>query len=93
MKFEDKMQNIPQTNTATMREHIKAGTVHLNYQGLLLVLAEVLDRAASGKDTYCIIGLTSRRDAVLLTVTEGTAKARAGGNTLLSVSTEAERLL
>jgi len=93
VKFDNKTVKLSTDNLSTVREHIKANTASLAYQGVLCVLADVLDRAAAGRDTYAIIGLTSNRDAMLLTVKEGPSKAFAGGSGLLDLSTDSEKLV
>lgn len=93
MKFDNKTAKLSTDSLKTVQEHIKAGTASLAYQGILCVLADVLDRAASGHDTYAIIGLTANRDALLLTVKEGPKKAFAGGSSFLEVSVDSEKLV
>jgi len=93
VKFDSKTAKLSTNNLQTVREHIKANTASLAYQGLLCVLADVLDRASAGNDTYVILGLTQNRDALLLTVKEGSKKAYAGGGGLLEISEDAEKLV
>jgi len=93
VKFDETKFEFSKSNLASMRESIKAGQAHIAYQGILCVLADVLDIAANGGDCFATIGLTKNRDAMLLTVKDGSRKAYAGGFSLLEISKDAEKLI
>lgn len=93
MKFDKHDTKLGTNNLRAVQEHLKAGSAGTIYQGALCVIADAIDRAVGGADTYVVIGLTKDRSALLLTVREGASVARAGGATFADISLDAERLL
>lgn len=80
-------------NLSVVRRHLKDGKSLLAYEGLIAILADVVDSAASGSECYCTFGLSRNRDKVMLTVTIGREKLYATGSDLLEVSKAALDLL
>lgn len=93
MKLEKSNVSLDADNLQSAKELLIKQKNPSQYQGLLCVIADVLDTAISGSNCYLIIGLTRDRNALLLTVHQDGAKAFAGGLRLTELSREAEKLL
>lgn len=63
------------------------------YYGLIAVLADACDLAASGGDVWCTVGLARDKGALLLTVNMGQSKLYASGATLDDLAAAAQELL
>jgi len=93
VKVEQRNERLLDHNLATVREHTVAGIAHISYQGLLCVIADVLDTAVRDGDCFLTLGVTKANDALLLTVRQGNGRAYAGGVNLTELSKDAEKLL
>jgi hypothetical protein len=80
-------------NLKTVREMLKSGQADVHYQGLLCAIADCLDTAIRGGDVYLTIGLTKPRNALIMTVHDGSMRGYAGGLRLSELSKDAEKLL
>lgn len=63
------------------------------YTGLLLLLADVIDEAVKGSNSYMTIGVTRDKSAIIATITVDGSKIYASGATLAEVSDKATGLL
>jgi hypothetical protein len=93
MKFDSKNQTMTPDNLVQINGLLAGLKTNFPLAPLLLLMAEVCDRAINGTDTYVILGLTKDRSALLFTIREGANVARAAGPDLLGVAADAERLL
>lgn len=92
MKAKDHAEIAPE-NLKTLREQLKTNKAGQTYEGLVAILADVVDTAIGGSECYAVLGLNRNRDAVMLTVTIGREKLYATGPSLVAVSRAAEELL
>lgn len=90
---EKERAEIQSDNLKTLREQLKANKGGQTYEGLVAILADVVDTAVGGSECYAVLGLNRNRDAVMLTITIGREKLYATGPSLVAVSKAAEELL
>lgn len=88
LKFSD--ASVEPINLQMVDSSIKAKTTHNDYHGLLRVIADMLDYAIEGNQSYCTLGLSRDGSGVLLTVTQDHKKGYFAGATLADVSRHCE---
>lgn len=74
-KLNTKTSKLSVTNEANVLEWHAKAKVDSPFTNLVALVAGVLDEAASGKDTYMVIGANRERSALLITVSQGGSKA------------------
>jgi len=77
----------------TVRKQIIKDTGFQAYQGVALLLADIVDTAVKGTECYATFGISKDRSAILLTIHLGDQKLYAQGATLAEVSSACEELL
>jgi len=92
VKLNTQSAQLTTKNLQDVMTSIKAADSHLRYHGLLMLVADVLDTAASGEDCYMTIGATRKRDALVVTVKQGNQSAYAAGVDFLELSEACESL-
>lgn len=80
-------------NEAAVLASIKDEECGNHYHGILQLIAQVMDQAASGEDIYLTLGATKNRDSFIATVIWDGARTYATGASLEAVSQVAETLL
>lgn len=80
-------------NVDAVQRITKASGKQLPYDGLITLLADVVDTAARGSECYATFGLSRNRDQVMLTVHIGRETLYATGASLLEVSKACNDLL
>jgi len=84
LKFSD--ASIEAVNLQMVDASLKAKTTHTDYEGFLRLIADMVDYAIEGNQSYCTLGLARDGSGILLTVTQDHKKAYFAGPTLAEVS-------
>jgi len=92
VKFDASKGELPPINVELIQKAAKDKDLIALYAGLLLVIADALDIAVQGGNAYVSIGLTRKRDAIVLTVKDGNMAAYATGANITQLSVDCERL-
>ena len=93
MKESNPSGKIDPTQLQKARKKLSGYTPPSSYEGLILLLADIVDTASNGRDCYCTFGLSRTKDLIMLTVTNGGSKLYASGLSLEELSEAARELL
>jgi len=88
-----KSETIQPECEASFEQQLKTSVGQAEYQGLVRLITQVLDAAASGTDINMRIGTTKSRDALILTIYQDDEKLYATGSTWASFLESAKSLL
>jgi len=86
-------EGLSKTNNITLTAHYKTEIKNTEYRWLLAVLAETLDQAAAGLNSWISIGKNRNGDAFLLTYHDPHGVAYAGGTTFYQLAAECQNLI
>jgi len=82
MKETNPSGKIDPGNLARVQKNLKGYTPPSQYEGLLCLLADVVDTALAGRTCYLTFGLSRSQDLIMMTITNGGSKLYASGVTL-----------
>jgi len=80
-------------NLKRFREHLKAGKSVGDYEGVLAMLADIVDSAGNGHECWCTFGLSRGKEQVMMTIHYGPERLFASGSSLVEVSKACIELL
>jgi len=86
-------EGLSKTNNITLSAHYPKAVKETEYRWLLAVLAETLDQAAAGLNSWISIGKNRSGDAFLLTYHDPYGVAYAGGTSLYQLAAECQNLI
>lgn len=93
MRAKDNRAAVMPDNEAALDQQLKTAKGQAEYQGLVRLIAQVLDQAVSGADCNMRIGTTKRRDALIITVYQDGEPMYATGQDWQALLKAAEGLL
>jgi len=93
VKNKQQVNYLRPVNVAELRKSGTSALVDSPYWTLLLAIADALDTAVSGNNTYCIIGTTKDTTALSMTVVQGDARDAVYADTLVEMSDKASQFI
>lgn len=68
VKLNPQKEALKQDNRSTLEQDLDWSVANTAYKNLLRVLADIVDSAADGRDSFCSIGTTRDKSAITLMV-------------------------
>jgi len=85
MRKEFKATALLPTNADLVRDIKAPADFVKHFHPILQVIAEILDEAVKGEDSYLTLGLNRNRDTILMTLHTGGSKLYVGGEDLVAL--------
>lgn len=80
-------------NSAVVQDNAEYRFMDTPFYSLMLALADAIDTAIEGDNTYCIIGTTKDVTAISFTIVQGSARDAVYGDTLAEIGSKSASFL